>query len=455
MSHESLETAIRRTGSPVAFLRNAAAEPFTFPVPPQFSNWRSEQLAWRESCVLFDQSHHMTDLFLEGPDALRLLSELAVNSFASYRPEMGKQFVAVDHAGYVIGDGILFYLGDESFDLVGIQGIANWVDYNARHCGYDLTVERDDHSGLRKDRPPRLYRYELQGPTASAVVERLVGGPLPEVGFFRMARFSFAGTEVRALRHGMAGQPGFELFGRWKDGERVLAAILEAGAEHGLVRAGAMAYSTSNLESGWVPTPPAAIFGDELRAYREWLPAAAAGSLGGSFASERIEDYYVTPYDLAYGSHVSFDHDFVGREALQRHAEEQRRTKVTLVWNADDLTAAVRTLLEEGPKAKYIELPKARYALYQVDSVLVDDDLVGLSFDCGYVATDSAFLSLATIDVEHAVPGTEVTVLWGEDPNSAKPAVERHRQVAMRATVAPAPFSEFARTGYRARAAVV
>ena len=46
-------------------------------------------------------------------------------------------------------------------------------------------------------------------------------------------------------------------------------------------------------------------------------------------------------------------------------------------------------------------------------------------------------------------PGTEVVVVWGEDPNSRKPAVEAHRQVEVRATVAPAPYSSYARENYR------
>ncbi|WP_239154521.1 hypothetical protein [Amycolatopsis sp. FDAARGOS 1241] len=45
--------------------------------------------------------------------------------------------------------------------------------------------------------------------------------------------------------------------------------------------------------------------------------------------------------------------------------------------------------------------------------------------------------------------GTEVTVLWGEDPNSTKPGVERHRQVGIRATVAPAPYVQEVRDSYR------
>ena len=54
-----------------------------------------------------------------------------------------------------------------------------------------------------------------------------------------------------------------------------------------------------------------------MKPYREWLPAdgyEGSGSIGGSFVSDRIEDYYLTPYDLGYGPFVKFDHDFVGRD---------------------------------------------------------------------------------------------------------------------------------------------
>jgi glycine cleavage system aminomethyltransferase T len=391
----------------------------------------------------------MTDLFLQGPDAQRLLSDLAVNSFATFGVDKAKQFVAVNEDGFLIGDAILFHLDEQRFDLVGWRMAIDWVRFHLERGDYDATAEMDESSLLR-DGPPRLFRYELQGPTAVAIVEKLIGRPVPEIKFFAMGTFTIAGLEVRALRHGMAGQPGYELFGPWADGERVRDAILAAGDEFGLVQAGARAYSSANLESGWVPSPCPAIFdGDTTAAYRRWLPAERAGSLGGSLVASDIRDYYLTPYDLGYGRSVSFDHDFVGRAALERMHESPPRRKVTLVWNADDVAAAIGTLFRPGPKAKHFELPKSRYALYQCDEVVAGGTRVGISHDCGYITNEDAFVSLATIEVAHAEPGTEVTVVWGEEPNSTKPAVEPHVQIEIRAVVAPAPYVDFARRDYR------
>ena len=452
MSSESLAAALSRVGSPVELLRNLSFPPSTFPVKPEFTNWRSEQRSWLETCALLDQSHHMTDLFVQGPDALRLFSDVGVNTFANFDVGKAKQFVAVNPDGRLIGDAILFHLEEELFDLVGHPMVLDWVTFNLERGDYQATAERDDNSIVRQSGPPRFYRYELQGPTAPALMEELLGEAPPEVKFFNMTEFTIAGRRVHGLRHGMAGQPGFELFGPWKDGEAILDAVLAAGKNHGLVRVGSKAYSTANLGSGWVPAPMPALFSDDplMQEYREWLPLSRVGSIGGSLDSADIADYSLTPYDIGYGKTVRFDHDFIGREALERLAESSpARTKVTLVWNADDVADAIRSMFLPGPGAKYIEMPKARYATHHEDKVLKDGKQVGISLDCGYLANEREMVSLATIDTALSEPGTEVVVVWGEQPVSAKPAVEEHKQVEIRATVAPCPYD--ARGDYRAR----
>ncbi|HEX5859822.1 MAG TPA: aminomethyl transferase family protein, partial [Microbacterium sp.] len=204
---ESLQQAIDRAGSPVTLLRDAQARPTVFPVAPEFSNWRSEQHSWRETCALLDQSHHMTDLFLRGPGAKGLLERLAVNSFATFPVDRAKQFVAVNDDGHLIGDAILAHIDDDYYDLVGHQMVIDWVQFHAETGGHDVEVERDGNSIVRPG-DPRLFRYELQGSTAPAIVEKLIGGAVPHIGFFHLGRFPIAGLEVRSIRHGMAGQPG-------------------------------------------------------------------------------------------------------------------------------------------------------------------------------------------------------------------------------------------------------
>ena len=78
--------------------------------------------------------------------------------------------------------------------------------------------------------------------------------------------------------------------------------------------------------------------------------------------------------------------------------------------------------------------------MHQYDDVLVDGDGVGISTWIGYSANEGKMLTLAVLDAEHAEPGTEVTLVWGEpDGGSGKPTVEPHVQVEIRAVVRPAP----------------
>src|SRR6187549_2746392 len=118
MSYKSLEEALQTVRSPVELLRNSQIGPYAFPVvPAEFTNWRDEQRAWRETCALFDQSHHMTDLYVEGADAVKMFSDLGINSFKNFKVNQAKQFVACNHQGYVIGDAILFYLAENKLSL--------------------------------------------------------------------------------------------------------------------------------------------------------------------------------------------------------------------------------------------------------------------------------------------------------------------------------------------------
>jgi vanillate/3-O-methylgallate O-demethylase len=453
MSTESLAEAISRVGNPVEVLRNQSWPAFTFPVAAEFTNWRDEQRAWSTSVAVLDQSHHMTQLFLHGTDLVPMLETISPNTFETFRIGVGKQLISVNKDGFIIGDGILFnnWEGPEGIVLIGHHLLIDWVRFNAEKAeaaGKDVHHRLEGNSNMRQG-PPTFYRYQLQGPHANAVMEKVFGGPPPEIKFFHIGEVEIAGRPVRALRHGMAGQPGFEFYGPWEDNETVLNALMDAGEEFGIARVGAKAYSASPLESGWMPTPFPAIFDDDFTEYREWLPAARAGSIGGSFYSEDIHDYYMTPYDLGLERSVRFDHDFHGREALEKIAQAPPRRKVTLLWDASDVADIVRSQLEPGTPGKFLDFPKARYGLFQMDEVRLNGALVGISTDAGYVAFDQLYMSLATLDVDIA-DGAEVAIIWGEDPISTKPQVDaNHRQMTIRATVAPAPYHEYARTVYR------
>ena len=450
----NLEEVLQAAGNPVKMLRNSQIGPYAFPVvKSEFTNWRDEQRSWRESCALLDQSHHMTDLYIEGPDALKVLSDLGVNSYKNFKVNQGKQFIACNSKGYLIGDEILFYLAENKFSLVGRPPASNWVQYHIETGKYNCKAERDERSFVNQ-RGRRTYRFQVQGPHALTVMEKVTGKPAPDIKFFHMDEMTVAGKKVRALRHGMVGMPGWEIFGPWEDGDAVREAIFQAGQEFGMRLVGARAYPTTCLESGWIPSPMPAIYtGDDMKGYRQWLTTKsyeATASLGGSFVSDNIEDYYVTPYEIGYGPFVKFDHDFVGRAALEKMVTEQKRKKVTLVWNGDDAARAMRSMYEGGDTYKFIDMPLANYSTLPYDKVTSGAKTVGVSTYTGYTYNERAMVSLAMVENEFAEPGTQLTVTWGEpDRGTSKPTVERHKQAEIRVTVAPVPFAEPARTTYR------
>ncbi len=453
MTYENLEQKMQAVGGAVEMARNSQIGPYVYPaVPAEFTNWRDEQVSWVETSALFDQSHHMTDLQIEGPGVLELLSAVGVNSFKNFAVDKAKQLVVCNHDGYVIGDGILFFLDENAVRLVGRPSAHNWVQYHAETGGYDVRVSRDERTAVNPTGGRELYRFQVQGPTALDVLKKANGGSLPEVKFFNMGELTIGGRKVRALHHGMSGVPGMELFGPWAEREDVRGAIIEAGKDFGLRQVGSRVYATNTLESGWIPCPLPAVFtGDDMKAYREWLPAdgyEATGSLGGSYYSDDISDYYLTPHELGYGPFVNFDHDFVGREALQAMADAPSRKKVTLAWNGEDVARAFGTLFEKGDAAKYIDFPLSNYSTWPNDKVLNDGAMVGVSTFSGYSYNERSYLSLAMLDEDVEI-GTEVTLVWGEEGRgSSKPVVERHAQAELRAIVSPCPYSEVPRTSY-------
>ena len=455
----SLSALMAQHTNPVDMLRNSKIGMYVYPVvAPEFTNWRDEQGAWRDHAVLFDQSHHMDELIVEGPDAEEFLSYVGINGFANFDLSRAKHFVPVTPAGHVIGDMIIFRERTDKFILVGRAPTANWVRFQAARGEWKVRLFHDPRSNSRPDGERVLrthYRFQIQGPDAPAIFERINGGPVPDIKFFHVNEINIGSKKVQALRHGMAGAPGLEIWGPYADKHYIQSTILQAAREIGvnLVQVGSRAYSTNTLESGWIPSPLPGIYtGDGMMAeYRDWLGAdsyEAAGSIGGSYVSDDISDYYVNPFELGYGFYIGWKKDdFIGKDALMKMKDGPNRKKVTFEWNKEDVLKIIASGLEQGTPFKWIDFPQPNYASSSADMVMQGDKMMGMSMFNGYSWNERCFLSLGVVD-QSAEVGDVLTMKWGEPEQTGKTSTESHKQTEIRVRVSDTPYAKDARENY-------
>jgi vanillate/3-O-methylgallate O-demethylase len=425
-------------------------------IPYEFSTWARESHSWREGVALFDQTHHMTGVFVRGPDAPALLSHLACNKLANTRPERAHQIVCCNEAGYLVGDGILFHLAKNEFSVYGAPFVPHWIQYQAAQSSLDVEVTLDPtspvyangHANVRPD-----CRYQIQGPNAARLIEKLNGGPIEDVKFFHMTRMQIAGRSVRALRHGMAGAAGLELWAPYEHRDEIRQAILEAGEEFGIVAVGAAAYLCGAIESGWIHAVLPAIFGSGLENYRKTLAVDSVEAmirLSGSHAPKNVEDYYRTPYGLGYGHIVHLEHEFIGRDALAKVDPQLQRKKVTLLWEVEDACAVFAQMLNPAATdVRFLHLPFVDDKFDMVyDDLSVSGNVVGTAHYTGYSTNERSLLTLAMVDPGVEL-GNEVVLNWSEAGGGfGKGQVRPTPPIRVRTRVSPAPYSVIARTQY-------
>jgi len=396
---------------------------------PEFTDWVDESMSWKTSTMIGDWSF-LWERHFRGPDARKLLSDISATSFEQFDVGQAKHIIHCNSAGKVINEGIVSRFGEDHFVTFG-QG-SYYADYKLRKGHYNATSQEDD-----------WYNYQVQGPKALSVMEKACGENIRAIAFMRFRTIRIAGHEVIALRQGMTGEIGWELQGPRAEGPEVYEAILKAGQKFGIRRLGGRTVMINHLEACY-PTVGkdyiCAYFDDENAEFREELRGLVPplftwhNKIAGSYESDDVRDWYRSPIELGWSKVVKFDHEFIGRKAVEKEAAHPKRTIVTLVWNAKDIVEVYASLFQkEKTPYDYIEFPiQAQWYMY-ADKVLKDGKLVGVTTSRGYSYYFRQMISLCTIGVEHSKPGTKVTVVWG---NPGKPQKE------IRATVAPAPYKE-------------
>lgn len=456
--NKSLEQQLSEWESPAKMVQNSPyGEGFEFPVKRQWTNIIDELESWRKTATLFDQSQHMMELYVKGPDLRKLLNRAAVNNFDEFGRDKAKQIVSVNEDGYLISDAIIFGLEDDEALIVGRPCVQMWVSFLAESDGYDVSCRPDLPGWRDRDHPRTNFRYEVMGPRALDILNAVNEGAPLNTKFFSMGYITIAGVQCRTLCHNMGGTTGLEIWGPQEHQDQVEEALVRAGEPFAMRRGGARSYGPTAGESGWFAAPLPAIYtGDNMKAYREWLPAMTfegMASTGGSFQPDDIREYYLTPFELGYDRLIRYDHDFIGREALERMKDKPHREKVIYMWSKEGVLDVFAGLLEDGTPPMFMDLTSSEYAWHPYDRVEKDGKLVGISGYPLYSANLRAWLSVGIIEPEFAEPGNSGNLIWGEPHGGTKkPSVHRHRQVEIGVEVCAWPIHEDARVGYRKQA---
>jgi glycine cleavage system aminomethyltransferase T len=399
-------------------------------LPFEWTNWRDETMAGKHSCSIHASLNPQPTFRVKGPEALKFLSDVCVNDFTNFPIGRAKHAIMCNQEGLDMGDGVLMRLGEDEF-LTYEMG-ANHIAYVFRQGNYDAVGE--DLTGTN-------FLYQIVGPQSLEVLEAVTGDDLHDIGFAHFRRSSVDGMEVTVLRVGMPGTLAYELHGKVEEGPAVYNAVLRAGEPLGMRRLGFRAYLMQHTEGGFPQAfnhfPHPWLEDEGFLKYLEKIGIRSRytdvckGSMGPDL---RLR--YRNPVELGWGRMISFNHDFVGRKALEKEVANPRRKMVTLVWNTEDVLDVRASEFRPGEPYASMESPYERFVegagwAYYADQVLMDGSLVGISSGRTQSYNFRQMLSLCSIDVEYGELGTEVTVLWG-DPGT--------RQKEIRAIVSRFPY---------------
>jgi glycine cleavage system aminomethyltransferase T len=392
-------------------------------VPYEYTNWRDEVMSWKETCYIHAGLNPAPTFRIKGPDTVKFLSTVSVNSFARFPVGSIKHCIMCNDAGLIMTHGVLLRLAEDevlSFFL-------------APYAAYKLITGNYDAKG---EFITDQFIFQVAGPRSLETLESAAGECLHDIKFARHRPGRINGIDVRILRVGMAGTLAYEIHGKIKDAKAVYNAISAAGKAFGIRKLGFHAYQLSHTEDGFpqgfmhFPYPWA-----DDKGFMDFLKMPAwSPPLLGSMGPE-INLRYRNPVELGWGNAVRFDHDFIGREALEKEKANPRRAMVTLEWNREDILDVVASLLQPGEH--YMPMSTSHFGQEQghgvlyADQVLKDGRLIGISSGRNYSYYYRQMISLCSIDTEYRALGTEVSVLWG-NPGT--------RQKEIRAVVSRFPY---------------
>jgi aminomethyltransferase len=210
-------------------------------LPIWYSSIIAEHTAVRTAAGLFDVSH-MGEIFVEGPEAERLIDHLTCNDVKKIVDGKAQYNAILNEAGGVVDDIIVYRYSSTRY----------LICVNASNAARDFAwfQERNTFDAEVTNRSAEFGQIALQGPRSVETIERLSGGAKASaLPYFSFADLELGGIAVTVARTGYTGEDGFEIFVPAADTPRLWALLMAAGAGFGLVPAGLGARDSLRLEA--------------------------------------------------------------------------------------------------------------------------------------------------------------------------------------------------------------
>jgi len=375
----------------------------------EFNGWKQESMSWKTGCYIHGGLSGPAQFLYEGPEAESFLSQICVNSITDFKVGTAKHAIMCAETGHIAGHGVLQRPARDQFRLF-VAG--PWSRYQHSRTTFDVkeTVENN-------------YLFQVAGPNSLRTMEKVTQENLRDINYLRYRQTRIAGRPVQIMRMGMAGTIAYELHGPIEDGPAIYEEVYQAGLEFGIERLGWLTYPVNHIEAGFPQqswTFIVAAFADQgFNEYVKKVKPLRFNSpvFSGSIDPNDMQSRFRNPFELGWGRSVRFDHDFIGRTALENEHANPKRTIVTLVWNADDVLDIYASLLRPGQEYKYLELPVTpnyRAVLAHADHVSKGGRMVGVSSGVAYSYYYRQVMSHCVIDLSEAQIGNEVDLHWGD-----------------------------------------
>jgi len=395
--------------------------------------WFEDAQAFHKTCII-GTWNALTRVKVTGPDAAEVLQGLITNSFDEFEVGCVKHALLCNEDGKVIINGIFIHEAEDEYIFTSGPH-ALWVKYCVDKSDKDVKAELINECS-----------WSVSGPTALYAAEEACGESIRDIAFMHFRDITIDGIKCRCIRQSMTAEIGYEFQAPMEADEKLGAAVIAAAKKFGGVQYGGRGGLTQEAESGFLQVMTDLLPGICSQSprdveFRQYMEQYAPGiwefmmKKRGSFDYDDPSALYRSPIEMGEGFMVKFDHDFIGREALEKEAANPKRVCRTLVWNPEDVIDIYASLFQHDREPyQLIDIPHFSVSYIYSDKVLDREGrIIGFTTRNMYSPWYRCYICTTCIDKEYAEIGTEVTVVYGEPGKQQK---------HVRATVAPMRFKE-------------